>query len=312
MSPTPQSPQFTSPLLSSIQLPNPPGQPSTNGVFSPLENRGSMPPPSRPPDKEKGTDIRTIEDSLAGTGVNIDDEERALTTFGASSFPPTNGVTSFGSQPSFGANGTSFGRAGSINRDVTVTGIDSQSTQDTATTALDVQSAEDAVRLENERANYAAAGRRAYELTDPFLLGDAMERKLNIRAYENGIKSPKDGLYHARKDPNRPLQKMQVVAPDGTVRVIDQGQTILNSDSGTTLVNLMDLISLACKARMTGVLDLAARLAKERRDFANGRVPDEWADIAEPPERASSPSAAQGVKRMAPNTLFCTKTNPDI
>ena len=259
----------------------------TNGAHSPPAPAGSMGPPSRP--VEKATDIRTIEDSLAGTGVNIDDEERALTSFGTTSFQQP---SSFPSQSSFGTNQGSFdGRAN---------GTADRPTQNGISPVPDGVPSQEAIKLENDKANYMAGARRQYELTDPFLLGDAVERRLNARAYENGIKSPKDGLFHARKDPNKPLQKMQVMAPDGTIRVIDQGQTILSTESGLTLSNLMDLISLATKARISGIMELAARLGKERREFANGRIPDDWKDIAQPLEGAASPvAAAPSLKRMS-------------
>lgn len=296
LSPNPQSPAHGSPLLSTVQLPGAasPGGNTVNGAFSPPAQGGGgvMQPPPRPAEKDKATDIRSIEDSLAGTGVNIDDEERALTTFGTPGNSQSQSNASFLSQHSFGPVGGNSERGPSTAPNgigPLTNGINH---------AQEIRTPQEAAQFEIDKANYLAGGRRQYELTDPFLHGDALERKLNVRAYENGIKSPKDGLYHARKDGNRPLQKMQVASPDGTVRVIDKGQTILNSDTGPTLVNLMDLISLACKARVTGILDLAARLGKERRDLANGRIPDEWKDIAQPPDRAVTPAAAPSLKRM--------------
>ena len=281
MSPNP----YDSPGISSLQLPNATGPVNNslmNGSFSPPAPPGTMGPPSRPADK--ATDIRTIEDSLAGTGVNIDDEERALTTFG--SFPQSQG-TSF--QSSFGTSQGSFDGRPLVNGP--------QIGRPMQNGISPTPDKEENIKLEVDKANYLAGARRQYELSDPFLYGDAVEKRLNTHAYEHGIKSPKEGLFHARKDPNKPLQKMQVQAPDGTIRVIDQGQTILSTENGITLSNLMDLISLATKARMTGILDLAARLGKERKEFANGRIPDEWKDVAQPLERAASPAAAPGMKR---------------
>jgi hypothetical protein len=57
---------------------------------------------------------------------------------------------------------------------------------------------------------------------------------------------------------------------------------------------------------MTGLIDLSARLAQERRDHSKGRVPTEWKSVAAVPaaspageEAANGLAAAPSMKRMS-------------
>ena len=181
--------------------------------------RGSMGPPSRPVDK--ATDIRNLQDTLTGTGVNIDEEERNLTAYGQSQE----------SHPI-------------------------------------------------PQADWEAARHSQHAMWNLFLAGDPLERRLFQRAYDEGIKSPKEGLFYATKGPDRPPQRTRVDGFDGAHKVIDQGETILHSTSGDILMQIMQLISLAAKERATGFLDSSARLARERRLHSTGQVPKEWTNVA--------------------------------
>ena len=240
---------------------------------------GSMGPPSRPADK--ATDIRTLEDPLAGTGVNLDEEERNLTN--AAYFSQQNGpTTSFGSQgTSFGpsSGGTSFERPGS-------SGYSNGREEDPGDVQRRIQAETD-----------FRAGRWAqHPLWDAFLQGDPLEKKLNKNSYENGIKSPKDGLFYATKGQTRP-QTTRVIGHDEASQIIDRGQTILSTESGDVLGDMMKLICLATKDRVTGLLDHSARLACERRDHSNGRIPTEWKMLAitsPAPPTISQPAGSPG------------------
>jgi hypothetical protein len=246
-----------------------------------------MGPPSRPVDK--ATDIRTLEDPLAGTGVNLDEEERNLTssTYYSQQQHGTNAslgsqATSFG--PSSGS--TSFERPGLS---------DYQNGHE--------ESLEELQRRSQAEADFRAGRWAQHPLWDAFLQGDPLEKKLNRCSYENGIKSPKDGLFYATKGQTRP-QTTRVTGHDGASQIIDRGQTILSTESGDILGDIMKLITLATKDRVTGLLDHSARLACERRDHSAGRIPTEWKSVAvippAPPtgsHSAASPAASTSLKR---------------
>lgn len=289
-SPPAHSP-VNSPLFTSISIPRA-GSP-LNGIgangFHPTPSAppapGSMGPPSRPADKS--TDIRTLEDPLAGTDINLDEEERNLTssTYYAQQHAAN---TSFGSQAtSFGpgSGGASFERPGSSGYQ---NGYE--------------ESPEEMQRRRQAENDFRAGRWAQHPLWDAFLQGDPLEKKLNKCAYENGIKSPKDGLFYATKGQMRP-QTTRVIGLDSASQVINSGQTILSTESGDVLSDIMKLITLATRDRVTGLLDHSARLAYERRDHSAGRIPTEWKTVAITPappgvsEPAGSVAAPTSLKR---------------
>lgn len=244
---------------------------------------GSMGPPSRPVDK--ATDIGTLEDPLAGTGVNLDEEERNLTN-------PTYFSSQQGLGASFGSQGTSFGpRSGGTSFDRPGSSGYQNDHE---------ESPEDLQRRRQAEADFRAGRWAQHALWDAFLQGDALEKKLNKCSYENGIKSPKDGLFYATKGQIRP-QTTRVIGHDGASQIIDRGQTILSTESGDVLGDIMKLLSLATKDRVTGLLDHAGRLACERRDHSAGRIPTEWKTVAitAPASPALSQAAAGAVAPTA-------------
>jgi hypothetical protein len=279
-----------------------------------------MGPPSRP--AEKATDIRSLEDTLSGTGVNIDEEERNLTATSFPSFGQRTPSSSFHTHSaSFGPNSenSSFentqgspGEAGGYGY-----GANSYASQPTAEqlTPAEIQ------RRKENQANWEAARHSQHGLWKMFLAGDPLERRLNDRAYDQGVKTPKDGLYYATKGIDRPPQRTLVNGLDGASQIIDQGETIIHSREGQMLGDILKLISLAAKERMTGLVDLSARLAQERRNHSKGIVPVEWRSVAAAPapsstvdEVAAGPATAPSLKRVscpsieiAPKMLICAR-----
>jgi hypothetical protein len=280
----------------------------TNGMMPAPAPPGSMGPPSRP--VEKATDIRSLEDTLAGTGVNIDEEERNLTATSFPSFGQRTPGSSFQTHSaSFGTNSTngsfentqgSTGESGGYGY-----GASSYANPPSA----EPLTSEDIQRRKENQANWDAARHSQHGLWKMFLAADPLERKLNDRAYEQGIKTPKDGLYYATKGIDRPPQRTLVNGLDGASQIIDQGETIIHSREGQTLGDVLKLVSLAAKERMVGLVDLSSRLAQERRDHSTGRVPTEWKSVAAVPapssvgeEAATGPAAVPSLKRT-PCTL---------
>lgn len=243
-----------------------------------------MGPPSRPVDK--ATDIRTLEDPLAGTGVNLDEEERNLTnsTFYSQQNAPSVAFGSQGFATSSRGNGLSFpGSSGHQN------GYE--------------ESAEELQQRKQDERDFRAGRWAQHSLWDAFLQGDPVQSRLDKLAYQNGIESPKEGLFYATKGQRRP-QTTRVVGHDDSSQIIDRGQTILSTESGDILSDMMKLIILATKDRITGLVDHSARLACERRYHSAGRIPTQWKTLAITPRAsppgsgpAKSPEGAQSLKR---------------
>ncbi|KAF7507002.1 hypothetical protein GJ744_011026 [Endocarpon pusillum] len=289
-----QSP-VNSPHFASVSLPranSPPNSAGVNGFYSAPAAPGSMGPPSRPADK--ATDIRTLEDPLAGTGVNLDEEERNLTS-------STYYSQHQGANTSFGSQGTTFGPgsgAGSFERPGS-SGYQNGNEEN----------AEDMQRRGQAEADFSAGRWAQHPLWDAFLQGDSLGKRLDKWSYENGIKSPKDGLFYATKGQMRP-QTTRVTGHDGASLIIDRGQTIISTESGDVLGDIMKLVSLATRDRITGLLDHSARLACERRDHSAGRVPTDWKAVAITPPAPSIVSQS-AVNAAAPTSLKRTFSQMD-
>ena len=228
---------------------------------------------------KQDTDIRGIESVLAATGVDLEDEERQL----ISSYPSFGNTTQSSSfqSGSFGSNAArpNFDRPqnlGSFDNSFYGNEGGPGSASGIAQTPEEIEA-----RRRTE-ANFKAAKEHQHPMWNLFLQGDPLEKKLNDKCYENGIKAPKDGLFYATKSANRPPQTTQVNGRDGASRIINQGQTILSTQSGETLIDIMNLLALATKERVTGILDLSARLAQERKAHSTGRIPTEWEAVAVP------------------------------
>ena len=289
VSPNPQSPPYGSPNFQDLQLPSV-GSP-ING-FSALTAPGAstpvgiMGPPSKPADRD--FDKEGMGDAVKSAGVDIEAEQALhenpiyrpstipLPAYGQSNQPGSSFESYNGMNGLYGSNAPLYG-------------------------------GEDPDELAEAREGWKAGSRHQYHLADPFLTGEALERMMHNKAQDHSINTPKEGLYHATQ--GRPPQRTQVVAPDDSAEVIDKGQTILSTE-GKSLVNLMNLVSLACRERITCFVDHAARLAYERRNFSMGRVPSEWqnwAIVDTPAQNETETTSPQStsLKRMTSVHITC-------
>jgi hypothetical protein len=130
---------------------------------------------------------------------------------------------------------------------------------------------------EPTREDTEAARRAQYHLQEPFLLTKVLEQKLQRRGFELGVRIPAEGLFHPV--PGRP-QPIEVTGPDGS-SVVRTGQTILNQE-GAPLVDILNLMSIACEERLRGVVDYSSTLSRSRRAHSHGFVPADWKDMAQP------------------------------
>ena len=293
-------------LQSPSALPSFPGTPTgqtatsvgngpVNGSAVQAPRQGLMPPPQRPPDKED----RNYEDILTGTGINIEEESRLLVQqndyFGGSL------TTQSAKAGSFQYQSNSFSRPDSNGGMV----FSPQGHADGHDRALERQFSEEELKARSEeRADWEASRASQLPLWDMFLLGGALNERIRNIGITEHLVDPQSGvLVNTQKHMPPPI--VRVNGKEGASRVIDKGQAILDTgQKGERLSDIMQVISLATRSRMTGLLNGSSRLAKERRQHSKGKVPDEWQDIAVPlkpatdmPDGAPSPAGSSSLKR---------------
>lgn len=299
-----QSP-YGSPSFGTLQLPQnqpPPtngtnvnGLPPTQQPPQPPHPQGAMGPPSRPPDK--ATDAAELTDVLTSSGIDIREEEAYLAnSYGpgvqaqqaqrqSQQLPPN---VSFTSQTStVGTSSTpSFNDPSQLKPSSQGSFFTEPSTQPSAP-----------FKDPNEptRADTEAARRAQYHIQDPFLFTKVLEQKLQKRGMDLGVRIPSEGLF---RPVGRP-QPIEVTGPDGS-SVVRAGQTILNSE-GAPLVDILNLMSVACEERLRNVIDYSSSLARSRRAHSHGEVPTEWKDLAV--ASGGNAEASKSLKRM-PNAIL--------
>jgi hypothetical protein len=286
-SPSPYNQQFPaqSPMRQAPLNIRPNGHP-VNG-YPPAQGparSGTMGPPSLPANKT--TDINSLQDSLAGTGVNIDEEDRRLTSTDFYGHPTPN--SSFSPLNSFGA--YDDGRNGSM----------SYQNGGPQTQHL---SQEEIQRRKEAQENWEEARKVQHPLWKMFLYGENLNTKLKKHCADANLAPPQEGLYIAAK--GHAPQVTRVAGLDNAQKVVTKGEPILKTGEGDGLADILKTICLGAQERLTGIVDLSARLALERKQHSAGQVPTEWKDIAVPsvPSPAAvdangSPAAGTSRKRM--------------
>jgi len=172
----------------------------------------------------------------------------------------------------------------------------------------------------HQRADWEEARHAQHELWDPFLYGATLNDKIKNISHRSNLVEPQSGvLVNTQK--NQPPPVVRVNGLEGATRVINQGQSILDTKEKADRLNeLVKLLSLSTKARITGLVQTAARLALERRQHSQGRIPEDWSDIAVVPspsgpesQNVSSPAASAGMKRKLSAFLvfYCLLTSVD-
>ncbi|OAG40709.1 hypothetical protein AYO21_05007 [Fonsecaea monophora] len=307
LSPDVQSPSAPQsyPATPTAQPTTPGGSAPINGSAGPPPGQGLMPPPQRP---DKAED-RNYEDILVGTGINIEEEARMLVQndyFGTST-PQT------ATSGSFEYQNNSFPPPGS-------SGGVSASQQDQAEdTTREHQPSEEETKERNEaRADWEASRYSQHPLWDMFLLGGALNEKIRNISITEHLVDPQSGvLVNTQK--HMPPPTVRVNGLEGASRIIDKGQAILDTgQKGERLSDIMKVISLATRARMTGLLSTSSRLSQERRQHSAGKVPEEWQDIAvqakpaaDVPDGATSPAGSSSLKRTHSQTGSESSVRPE-
>lgn len=235
--------------------------------------QGSMPPPQRPaerPEKRGGND--DYNDALTGAGINLDEENRELAR--ADYFGGINSRDS-----SFGRSMTN-GQLQSMH----IPGSDNQTDG-----PAEVLTEEERKRRTEERADWEASRQTQNPLWDMFLYGGNLNEKIRKTSLNEHLVDPQSGVL-VNTQRNAPPPTVRVNGLEGATRVIDRGQAILDTGpKADRLGEIMKLVCLATKTRLTGLLNSSARLAIERRQHSKGKVPTEWEDIAAVPKSVTEP-----------------------
>jgi hypothetical protein len=276
--------------------PTPDANGLTNGLNAPNPTSALMPPPQRPlTGKDAMTkEDRNYEDVLTGTGINIEEEERMLTQNDYFAGP-----TSQPARPNgFEYQANSFGQPGQngiVQQGLAGGQVQIQERQPTA---------DELKQRQEERADWEASRYSQHPLWDMFLAGGTLNDRIRNISISEHLVDPQSGvLVNTQK--HMPPPTVRVNGLEGASRVIDRGQAILDTgQKGERLSDLMKVITLATKSRLTGLISASSRLAKERCQHSRGRVPDEWQNLAmrakstlDAPEGAASPAGSAGMKR---------------
>lgn len=268
LSPDAPSP-FSNPTFSPVGTPqaaSPVNGTPTNSTPVPTSRATLMPPPQRPAEKED----RSFDDILSGTGINIEEEQRNLTRndYYAQPTAQSSFQTTQGSFDSYQTN--SFGNTSNTSS----IGADATQSQISKLTP------EQRTQREHERANWEAARHAQHQLWDMFLFGGTLNEKVKKISGDEHLNDPQTGvLVNTQK--NAPPPVVRVNGLEGASRIIDKGQSILDTrDKAERLSDILKLVSLATKTRLTGFLNSSARLSFERREHSKGRAPEDWAAMA--------------------------------
>ena len=296
MSPDPESPQNYS-RQNQLPSPNSAGSPTTsfqNGIANapPV----LMGPPSRPTDRP---DERYADNNLSYSTASVREGDQRQTIppsnfYGdrrmSNNFPAAPGASDFGK-----ANAFAYQRpAPASNLDGVPVGPVPESP------AQNPMNAEELRQLKEQQANYEAANHSQYPTWDMFLAGDEVQQRLQKQASNEHLKTNEGGLMR----PNRHFdpQPTRVDGREGASRVINLGQTFLAMETGKDIRSILDLVCLSAKERLSGVLDLAARLARERKQHSRGVVPTEYSALAVFPPAVAESAQDQEPLTSSPST----------
>ena len=248
-----------------------------------------MPPPPRPnkEEREEKIGVEEIGDSLFGSGINLKDEENYMhsmynnrhtqsdsfstnqnTSFGSSTLSPNNSFN-------FLTQGTSFGSQETVNGPFAGTMGPTMSQEE-----IEVEQ-----RRKREAAARNLAERRQHHLNNQFLQCNNVRKRTDRLAFNEGVKVNMDGVWVRQPETkvmtNGASTNGIVAADERTTGVQQEPKAESLVNQGTSFEQVVSLVSLAAGERLRGIIDEAYVLARARRYGDHGRVPPEFADIAE-------------------------------
>lgn len=156
-------------------------------------------------------------------------------------------------------------------------------------------SQEETQRRREAQESWDEARKVQHPLWKMFLYGENLNTKLKKHCADANLAPPQEGLYIAAK--GQAPQVTRVVGLDNAQKVVTKGEPILKTAEGDNLADILKTICLGAQERLTGIVDLSARLALERKQHSAGKVPTEWENIAVP--SAPSPAVADANGSLA-------------
>lgn len=122
---------------------------------------------------------------------------------------------------------------------------------------------------------------KSHHLNNPFLQGASLKLRAGNRSVEKGVQLPRDGWFDVQgthsKTPASTVTAKHVAGPGG-MSAAAVTSSVVQKDSRTAEV--LTLLSLAAEARIRGLVESTAALAKGRRVGSQGVVPADWAELA--------------------------------
>ena len=258
-----------------------------------------MGPPSRPA-TDKPTDINELGDVIAGTGIDLREEELALSNaysraqqrqdsgYGANSAVSNHAAPrdNYYMQNVPGDRNSFYG-AGTFNQ-----------------YPGPPKSAEEIAAEARKKALRTKSEIQSYHLNDPFLYPKSLATLIKKQARNMQVVIPTVGHYNSQARPDAPPRQLIVQGPDkNEVLKMVTSEDFL--DVGTAYGEILALLSLATQERIRGIVEDAAALAKGRRTGSHGVVPLELADLAK------DSGATEAVAGLPPsNSTVSPTSNP--
>jgi len=247
-----------------------------NSFAPPVQTPGAMGPPLKPVDKPK-EDTDNL-DVLAGTGVNLQEEEQymfqATGSFG-SGFQSSQSTN--GSGPSFtqfppGNEGSFYGAGPANAAPDKANGL-----------SLEEYQRQAAQKAWSDAAHNLAVSQGS-EFNNPFLSTNRLHQKMDDMSQKHGLRLNRVdrnmmGQFAQPRDFHASRQSIGIQQANGP-------GVIMNSVNGNFVPNdamLSDqvaLLSLACKHRLRVLIEEASKIARGRQTGSHGVVPEEWAEVA--------------------------------
>ncbi|KAK9772288.1 putative Transcription initiation factor TFIID subunit 4 [Seiridium cardinale] len=276
---SPNTPVHPSASPHITQMPNGAALGYSNATFSPaahaqpLGTTGTMGPPPHLNALKQVAPVKSyqyeMDDSLAGTGINLDEEEQYMNDYETR--------MGFGAHVP-GGRGSFYG-AGPAN----------QPTEPIQTKSQEAMAAEVADRAWNEAAHRYGVSRAQDFLQQGFVQPALLHARMSKAAAASGLEL---NLDPKPPNPNMPLGRFSnphhwekpyvrittKTSPDNTI--VTTSGSFLPKDA--YLIDQIALLSLATHTRLGELLSDADLVARNRQQTAHGIIPPEWADAAEP------------------------------
>lgn len=316
-SPTQTSSAFPAPYLNGNHLPTTSAVQASLGAgnMSSVLGSGAMGPPSKPVD-DRPVDVNDLGDVLAGSGVDLREEEANLvgmmrkpviqsSLYGSPALVPTLSDLSSNyfehsarDYPTYSQNlpgsRSSFYGAGTFNQHAL--------TEE----QLQEQTRQKQALLVRKRAELCS-----HHAKNSFLNIGKLAANLKRRTDRNGVQLP-DNQATTEKYNNTRVLVMPAQNADTLAVVQGSLQPLIQPFSPAS--DIMSLFSLGCKDRIMGLVEHSIWMAKSRLETSHGEVPPEFKDIAVGQGRAGeievdTPSLAQSRKRKCSDYIVLIMAN---